>query len=539
MCPPVSVIRILKEYDMEDHAIARPARQIPAGPSQGAIEREGRASAPGVRASVLETVGGTPVVRINNLGPKRVELYAKLEAFNPTGSVKDRLALGVIEDAERSGKLRPGQTVIEATSGNTGIGLAMVCAQKGYPLVITMAENFSVERRKLLRFLGARVILTPASEKGSGMVAKAEELAQEHGWFLPRQFENDANAATHMRTTAEEILADFGESGLDYFVTGFGTGGTLKGVARVLRQRSPRTKIVAVEPDNVPLLSSGVAQSRDAEGRVSASHPAFRPHPMQGWSPDFIPKLAEDALAEGLIDMFQPVSGAEAMDCARELARREGIFCGITSGATFAAALRLAAEVLEGSRILAMLPDTGERYLSTPLFDGIGEAMSDGEISISNSTAGYRFGAPSVAPAPAAANASAPEPEAMAYVENAIADPAQPVVLFALEWCEFCWSVRKLFNAAGIAFHSVDLDSAAFQEDNLGGRIRVALRRITHAQTIPQIFVAGQHVGGATDLFDAFNDGSLQEMLTAAGVAFDATRVKDAYSFLPNWLHPR
>ncbi len=510
-----------------------------AEPVADGIGRYSRPAASGIRASILETVGGTPVVRINNIGPARVELYAKLEAFNPLGSVKDRLALGVIEDAERSGALRPGQTIVEGTSGNTGIGLAMVCAQKGYPLVITMAENFSVERRKLLRFLGARVILTPASEKGSGMVAKAEELAREHDWFLPRQFENEANAAIHMRTTAEEILADFGEDGLDYWVTGFGTGGTLKGVSRVLRMRSPQTKIVAVEPDNVPLLSSGVAQPRDNAGRVSASHPAFRPHPMQGWSPDFIPKLAEDAMAEGLIDIFQPVAGAEAMDCARELARREGIFCGITSGATFAAALKLAEVAPEGSRILAMLPDTGERYLSTPLFEGVGEAMSDEELAISKSTTGYRFGGPAAPPAPVAGNAPAPDPEAMAYVESAIADPEQPVVLFALEWCEFCWSVRKLFKAAGIPFRSIDLDSAAFQGADLGSKVRVALRQITRAQTIPQIFVAGRHIGGATDLFDRFNDGSLQEMLSSAGVSFDATGVRDAYSFLPNWLHPR
>jgi cysteine synthase A len=371
------------------------------------------------------------------------------------------------------------------------------------------------------------------------MVAKAEELAKKHGWFLPRQFENEANAAMHRRTTAEEILADFGEAGLDYWVTGFGTGGTLKGVAQVLKERSPRTKIVAVEPDNVPLLSSGVAQPRDEAGRVSASHPAFRPHPMQGWSPDFIPKLAEDALAEGLIDIFQPVSGAEAMECARELARREGIFCGITSGATFAAALRLAEIVPEGSRILVMLPDTGERYLSTPLFDGVGEAMSDEEMAISNSTDGYRFDAHSSPLTAAAARAPALEPHAVAYVEAAIRDPKQPVVLFALEWCEFCWSVRKLFDAAGIPFRSIDLDSVAFQKDDLGGQIRVALRQLTHAQTIPQIFVGGRYVGGATELFDAFNDGSLKEMLTSGGIVFDAAGVQDAYSFLPKWLHPR
>jgi len=342
-----------------------------------------------------------------------------------------------------------------------------------------------------------------------------------------------------MRTTAEEILADFGKTGLDYWVTGFGTGGTLKGVARVLRARSPQTKVVAVEPDNVPLLSSGVAQPRDAGGRVSASHPAFRPHPMQGWSPDFIPKLAEDALAEGLIDIFQPVSGAEAMECARELARREGIFCGITSGATVAAALKLAAVVPEGSRILAMLPDTGERYLSTPLFEGIGEAMTDEEHSISNSTSGYRFGAASSRPTKGVAIAAAPEPRAVDYLESVIQDTDHPVVLFALEWCEFCWSVRKLFEAAGIPFRAVDLDSGAFQQDDLGGSIRVALRHLTRAQTIPQIFVAGRHIGGATELFDAFNDGSLQGILASREIAFDGTAVGDAYGFLPKWLQPR
>ncbi|MCP4383211.1 MAG: PLP-dependent cysteine synthase family protein, partial [Hyphomicrobiales bacterium] len=223
-----------------------------------------------MKGSILETVGNTPIVRVNNLGPRNVELYVKLEAFNPLGSVKDRFALASIEAAEQSGALKPGQTVVEATSGNTGIGLAMVCAQKGYPLVVTMAENFSVERRKLMRFLGARVVLTPASEKGSGMIAKAEELAAKHGWFLTRQFENEANADMHSRTTAEEILTDFRDIGLDYWVTGFGTGGTLKGVSRVLRERSEQTRIVVTEPDNVPILASGIEQPRDDSGRPSA-----------------------------------------------------------------------------------------------------------------------------------------------------------------------------------------------------------------------------------------------------------------------------
>jgi cysteine synthase len=235
-----------------------------------------------IRSSILETIGNTPVVRVSRLAPEGIEFFVKVEAFNPLGSIKDRLALGIIEAAERSGALRPGQTVIEATSGNTGIGLAMVCARKGYPLVVTMAENFSVERRKLLRFLGAKVVLTPASEKGSGMLAKARELAEKHGWFLARQFENEANADVHSRTTAREILDDFGADGLDYWVTGFGTGGTLKGVARVLKAESPRTRIVACEPDNSAILASGIAQGYAADGAPAGSHPVFRPHLMQG-----------------------------------------------------------------------------------------------------------------------------------------------------------------------------------------------------------------------------------------------------------------
>ena len=281
-----------------------------------------------LKKSILDTVGNTPIVRVNNIGPKHVRLYVKLEAFNPLGSVKDRLALGVIEAAEQDGSLKPGQTVIEATSGNTGIGLAMVCAQKGYPLVITMAENFSVERRKLMRFLGARVVLTPASEKGTGMIAKARELAEKHGWYYTHQFENEANADTHSDTTAQEIIRDFGDQQLDYWVSGFGTGGTLKGVARALKSGLDGVQVVAAEPDNSGLLTSGIEQARNADGSASASHPNFRPHLMQGWSPDFIPKLADDARGADLIDIFQPVAGVDALQCARDLASKEGIFCG-------------------------------------------------------------------------------------------------------------------------------------------------------------------------------------------------------------------
>jgi cysteine synthase A len=492
--------------------------------------------------NILQTVGNTPVVKIAKLSPPGVELYVKVEAFNPLGSVKDRLALGIIEAAERSGELKPGQTVIEATSGNTGIGLAMVCAQKGYPLVVTMAENFSVERRKLMRFLGARVVLTPASEKGTGMLAKAVELAETHGWFLCRQFENEANADFHSKTTAVEILDDFRDVGLDYWVTGAGTGGTLKGVARVLRKESPKTKVIVCEPDNSTVLASGIRQSRNADGSIAESHPLFRPHPMQGWSPDFVPKLTEDALAAGLVDEIVPIKGDDAMRLSRELARKEGIFTGITGGATLAGAIAVASRAPKGSRVLAMLPDTGERYLSTPLFDGIPAEMTGEEVEIAQSTPRYRFDRKAPPPPPSGNGEEAPAPvsvEAEAFVEQAIADREQPVVMFALEWCEFCWSVRKLFKALDIPYRSVDLDSAEYQRDNWGGQIRGALKARTGLPTIPQIFVGGEHIGGCTETFDAIREGSLRKLLEANAVAFDRARQVEPYSFLPGWLHPR
>jgi cysteine synthase len=336
--------------------------------------------------SILGTIGNTPVVRINRLAPPGVNLYAKIEAFNPLGSVKDRLALGVIEAAEQSGQLKPGQTVIEATSGNTGIGLAMVCAQKGYPLVVTMAEQFSVERRRLMRFLGAKVVLTPAAGRALAMVTKATELANTHGWFLTRQFENEANADIHSRTTAREIIADFKGEKLDYWVTGYGTGGTLKGVSRVLAKEMPDTKIVVCEPEDAPLLGSGIEQKRKPDGSAASPHPAFKPHPMQGFTPDFIPKLTADAVDLKVIDRIITVPGAEAIRYAGELARKEGIFVGITAGATFAAALRVCADAPKGANILCMLPDTGERYLSTPLFANVPADMTPEELEISQST---------------------------------------------------------------------------------------------------------------------------------------------------------
>ena len=337
-------------------------------------------------SDILQTVGNTPVVRVNTLAPKNVTLYVKIEAFNPLGSVKDRLALGVIEDAENSGALKPGQTVIEATSGNTGIGLAMVCAQRGYPLVVTMAESFSVERRRLMRFLGAKVILTPAPEGGTGMVRKAVELAEANGWFLTRQFENEANADYHSRTTAREIINDFKGDRLDYWVTGIGTGGTLKGVARVLDKERPETKVIATEPADAPMLSSGTEQARNADGSPASRHPSWKPHPIQGWSPDFIPKLAGDAVDAGYIDRVITIPATEAMHWSRQLAQKEGIFVGISAGGTFAGAMRVAADAPRGSVILAMLPDTGERYLSTPLFADVPAEMTEEEAAIASRT---------------------------------------------------------------------------------------------------------------------------------------------------------
>jgi cysteine synthase A len=336
--------------------------------------------------SVVETVGDTPCIRVNSLAPTHVTIYVKAEFFNPAGSVKDRLALSIIETAERNGTLKPGQTVVEATSGNTGIGLAMVCAAKRYPLVVTMADSFSVERRKLMRFLGAKVILTPRALKGFGMVQKAKELAEKNGWFLAHQFETEANAAIHASTTAREILADFDGKRLDYFVTGYGTGGTLTGVGRVLRAERPAVKIVVSEPANAALLTSGKPQKRNAEHEPAEGHPAFEPHPIQGWTPDFIPWVLQEAIDKKFIDELIPVPGPVAIDWSRKLAQKEGIFTGISGGATFAVAMQVAEKAARGSVLLAMLPDTGERYLSTPLFEGIVEDMDEEEIAIMRST---------------------------------------------------------------------------------------------------------------------------------------------------------
>ena len=307
--------------------------------------------------SILDTIGRTPVVKLGRIGPKHVSLYAKVEFFNPGGSVKDRLALAIILDAEKRGDLKPGQTVIEATSGNTGIALAMVCAARGYPFVAIMTETFSIERRKLMRAYGARVILTPAAERGSGMVRKAKELAEKHGWFLARQFENPANPAYHRSTTAAEILRDFAGKRLDYFVSGWGTGGTLTGVGEVLKVARPDVRIITTEPAGASLLAGK----------------EWQPHKIQGWTPDFIPAVLNRTIADENI----PIDDLTARDTARRLAAEEGVFVGISSGATLAAALAVAEKAPEGAVILAMLPDTGERYLSTFLFEGVSEGSDD------------------------------------------------------------------------------------------------------------------------------------------------------------------
>ena len=478
--------------------------------------------------NILETIGNTPLVRLNRLAPAGVNLYVKLESFNPLGSVKDRLALAVIEDAERSGALKPGQTVIEATSGNTGIGLAMVCAQKGYPLVVTMAENFSVERRKLLRFLGARVVLTPAAEKGTGMLQKAVELAETHGWFLCRQFENEANAEVHSRTTAREILADFDGERLDYFVTGLRH--------RRHAARASRAALKAVEPGiarssrpspTTRRCSAAASRSRATrDGRRRRAIRSFRPHLMQGWAPDFISRLTEDALTAELVDEIVPVDGDEALRLARELA---------TAGGHLRRHRRAAPRSRRRSTVARRAPTGHEHRLHA--------ARHRRALPVHAAVRGHRrrherrgtrdlaldAGLPlRCAPAPpprAGGGRRARAGRARAAggaASSTTSSRDEPVVMFALEWCEFCWAVRKLFAQLGIAYRSVDLDSVAYQADDRGGKIRAALARRTGSPTIPQIFVGGEHIGGCTDLFDAWRDGDAAAA-DEAGIAYDTT----------------
>ncbi|MEE8494903.1 MAG: cysteine synthase A [Xanthomonadales bacterium] len=309
--------------------------------------------------NILETIGNTPVIKIQHLSPEGIDIYVKAEAFNPMGSVKDRLALGIILDAEKRGLLEPGQTVVEATSGNTGIALAMVCAVRGYPFVSVMAESFSVERRRLMRFMGTTLVLTPAAERGTGMVKAAEALAKKYGWFLTQQFENEANPAFHRNTTGPEILSDFAGRRLDYYVSGYGTGGTITGAGQMIRLARPEVKIISTEPAGAALLEGD----------------QWQPHKIQGWTPDFIPEVLDRDVAHENI----PVTDEEAIEASQLLALKEGIFCGISSGGTFAAAVKVGEKADSGSVILAMLPDTGERYLSTPLFENIPDGPDEGQ----------------------------------------------------------------------------------------------------------------------------------------------------------------
>ncbi|GBG26244.1 Cysteine synthase [Hondaea fermentalgiana] len=341
--------------------------------------------------NVLQTIGETPIVRINNIAPEGVNVYGKLEYFNPLASVKDRLAFAVIDKAMRRGELKPGDTVVEATSGNTGISLAMVCAARGLNCVITMVETFSVERRKTMRMLGAKVILTPAAEKGTGMVKKAKELAEEHGWFQTRQFDNDDNADYHACTTGPEILSSFADRNLDYFVLGWGTGGTLYGAGRTIKAGSPNTNIVACEPAPAALLTSGQDQERNPDGSAAGSHPAFSAHPIQGWTPDFISRLLAKAQSSGAYDQVMPVDPKRAIETAQLLAKKEGIFCGISGGASMAVALDIAKEAPPGTNICAIVADHAERYLSTPLFADIEADMNAEESEISKSTPNFHL----------------------------------------------------------------------------------------------------------------------------------------------------
>jgi cysteine synthase A len=382
-------------------------------------------------------------------------------------------------------------------------------------------------------------VLTPAGEMGSGMVAKAAELAKAHGWWQPLQFENPANAEIHARTTAVEILNDFADISLDYWVTGFGTGGTLNGVSRVLKEKSPQTRVIVCEPDNSAMLASGIAQAKHGDGSHHASHPRSRPHLMQGWSPNFIPRLAEQVAAANRIDGFVPVDGKDALRCARELARQEGIFVGISAGATFSGALQIARSAPQGANILCMLPDTGERYLSTPLFDDVAIDMTEEELQLSKSTPGYRFDvAPAAAPAPEETT-YALDQDASREVEAILHNPDQPVVMFAYEWCEFCNPVRQVFSKYGIPYTSIDLDSVAYQHGNRGGKIFEVLKQRTGSVTLPQIFIGGEFEGGCTDVFDSLKSGQLHTRLQKHGINFDATIKSDPYMHLPKWLVPR
>ena len=338
-----------------------------------------------IYSNILETIGNTPSVKIKNISINNTNIYVKAEYFNPASSVKDRLAISIIENAEKNGSIEKGQTVVEATSGNTGIGLAMVCAAKNYPLVVTMPDSASIERRKLMRFLGAKVILTPASEGGTGAYDIAKRLVHKNNWFFARQFENEDNANIHEETTGIEIYNDFKDIGLDYWVSGYGTGGTFTGVSRTLREKLPNTKLILTEPDVAPLIASEHEQSRNSDGSAAESHPAWNPHPIQGWTTDFIPLVLQESIDKEYYDELIPVSGEDGLFWSHELAKKEGIITGVSGGSTFAIAVEVAKKATKGSNILCMLPDTAERYMSSVLFDSIEPEMNEEEQKLYNS----------------------------------------------------------------------------------------------------------------------------------------------------------
>ena len=338
-----------------------------------------------IYSNILETIGNTPSVKVKNISINNTNIYVKAEFFNPASSVKDRLAISIIENAEKNGTIEKGQTVVEATSGNTGIGLAMVCAAKNYPLVVTMPDSASIERRKLMRFLGAKVILTPASEGGTGAYDVAKRLVHKNNWFFARQFENEDNANIHEETTGIEIYNDFKEIGLDYWISGYGTGGTFTGVSRTLRKKLPNTKLILTEPDVAPLIASDREQNRNDDGSASESHPSWNPHPIQGWTTDFIPLVLQESIDKKYYDELIPVSGDDGLFWSHELAKKEGIITGVSGGSTFAIAVAVAKKAKKGSNILCMLPDTAERYMSSVLFDSIKSEMNDDEKKLLNS----------------------------------------------------------------------------------------------------------------------------------------------------------
>ena len=334
---------------------------------------------------ILQTIGNTPSIKLRNISINETNIYVKAEYFNPASSVKDRLAISIIENAEKNGSIKEGQTVVEATSGNTGIGLAMVCAAKNYPLVVTMPDSASIERRKLMRFLGAKVLLTPASEGGTGAYEVAKKLVLKNNWFFARQFENEDNANVHEETTGIEIYNDFKEIGLDYWVSGYGTGGTFTGVSRTLRRKLPDTKLILTEPDVAPLLESGTKQVRNDDGSAAKSHPAWNPHPIQGWTTDFIPLVLQESIDNKYYDELIPVSGDDGLYWSHELAKKEGIITGVSGGSTFAIAVEVAKKAKKDSNILCMLPDTAERYMSSVLFDSIDPEMNKEELNLLDS----------------------------------------------------------------------------------------------------------------------------------------------------------